>query len=346
MKKIFLVFVLFLSTFSLFAIPGVVDIIPTESGEYVYYKDSSFTWEAYIGFIQYDAETYGIRYYAPQPETGSSDIELLITVDSTLDYVLMTGEKIVSEVTMDDNVVINYLHDMFYELVPRRKSVEFDYIVPKTDIELAQTKKTVHDDFYQYGGDVLMEYDLNIPIFNLRSITSGDKKVFEAVTIGKLTEIGDSAFVNFKGFPQLPEKTETPEYVIEDINSKWVSQKGFLFIGSEILFYSYDVELPKNFKETHNSSVYSYMLNDFSLSGIDSYVYLPEQTVEIVGNALVVSNAIYMPALNQFTKDYKVLKPYENIDDSTQLYNISLLSAFHEFYYSNKEDFDEIINPL
>ena len=346
MKKIFFTVALFLLTFSLFAIPGVVDIIPTESGQYVYYKDSSFTWEAYIGFIQYNAETYGIRYYAPQPETGSNDIEILITIDSTIDYVLMTGEKIVSTVTMDDNTVINYLHDIFYELVPRRKKVDFDYIVPKTDIEFAQTKKTIHDDFYQYGGEVLMEYDLNIPIFNLRSITSDNKKVFEAVTIGQLTETGDPAFANFKGFPQLPEKTKNPELVIEDLASKWINQEGFLFIGNKALLYSYDVEFPGNFNESHNFSIYDFIAKDFSLSGLDSYVYLPEQKIEIIGNTLVISNAIYIPALNQYTKDYKVLKPYENIENTTQLYNIALLSAFHETYYSNKEDFDKTINSF
>ena len=348
MKKIFLLLVLCVLPLTLFAIPGVVSLIPTESGQYVYYKDSSFAWETYIGFIQYDESTYGIRYYAPQPETGSSDIEILITIDASQDYVLMTGEKIVSDVTMDDNTVINYLHDIFYELAPRRKNVEFDYVLPELNTTLASTKKIVHDDFYQYGGDVLIEYDLHIPIFNLRSIKSGEKIVFEVVTMGQLTETGDTSFSNFKGFPLKPAKTKDVSLVIEDMDSKWVNQDGFFFIGSEALLYNYGAEIPSDFKETYNVSIFDFMAKDFSLSGIDSYVYLPDQEVKVVGgDTLVVSNVIYMPKLNQFTRDFKVLKPtHEKTDSGNELYSVILLSAFYELYYSNQDSFDELLKSF
>ncbi len=349
MKKIFLLLVLFVLPLSVFAIPGVVSPIPTEAGQYVYYKDSSFTWETYIGFIQYDEATYGIRYYAPKPETGSSDIEILITIDATQDYVLMTGEKIVSDVIMDDNTVINYLHDIFYELAPRRKNVEFDYILPEVNAKCATTKKTVHNDFYQYGGDVLIEYDLYIPVFNVRSIKSGENIVFEAVTMGQLTETGDSSFSDFKGFPVLPAKTKNDSLVIDDMDSKWVEQNGFAFIGSESMFFMYDAELPSDFMQQYNISAYDYMSKDFSMSRTGSYVYLPEQEIRGVDEVLVVSNTIYMPDLNQYIKDFKILQENSiksETESEMELYNIVLLSSFYEVYYSNKEDFDELLNSF
>ncbi len=347
MKKIFFVLVLSVMTCSLFAIPGVNMPIPTNSGQYVYYKDYSFTWETYIGFIQYDESTYGIRYYAPDPGVGSKDIEILITIDPSQDYVLMTGEKIVSEVTMDDNTVINYLHDLFYELAPRRKNITFEYVPPKFDTELANTKHVIYEDFYQYGGSVCMEYDLHIPIFNLRSIKSGNKIVFEAVTMGQLTESTDNSFHNFKGFPVLPDTNVDKALVIDDMENQWVHNGGgFYFIGSESMFFSYDAELPANFVDTYSISVFDFIAKDFSLSGIDSYVYIPEQKIEIVNDSLVVTNSIYMPAMNQFTRDTKILKSYEDSETDLQVYNITLLSSFHEVYYSNEKEFENLIESF
>lgn len=347
MKKLFLLLVLCVMPFSLFAIPGVVDIIPTNSGQYVYYRDYGFTWETYIGFIQYDEATYGVRYYAPNPDLGSQDIEILLTIDPTQDYVLMTGEKIVSDVTMDDNTMINYLHDMFYELAPRRKNVVLDYVAPELDTELATTKQFVHDDFFQYGGSVLMEYDLHIPIFNLRSIKSGNEIVLEAVTMGQLTETGDPAFSNFKGFPTLPSKEPNSELVIKDLENQWLDEGGgFYFIGSESMLFSYDAEFPVNFVDSYNVSVYDFIAKDFSLSGLDSYVYLPEQKVELVNDSLVVTNSIYMPVMNQFTKDIKILKSYEESATELQLYNITLFSSFHEIYYSNEAEFNDFLDSF
>ena len=50
------------------ALPGVTQFIPDSAGEYVYYRDSSFTRESYIGLLMYDEATYQIRYFAPQDD--------------------------------------------------------------------------------------------------------------------------------------------------------------------------------------------------------------------------------------------------------------------------------------
>jgi hypothetical protein len=66
MKKVVCSSVLFILLFcsGLFALPGIDEWMPTVSGEYVYYRDYTFTDETYIGFLQYDAGTYAVRYYS------------------------------------------------------------------------------------------------------------------------------------------------------------------------------------------------------------------------------------------------------------------------------------------
>ena len=62
MKKIFLSITTFLLALSLFALPGITSKINDQSGQFVYYKDSSFARESYFGILIYDEGTYGVRY--------------------------------------------------------------------------------------------------------------------------------------------------------------------------------------------------------------------------------------------------------------------------------------------
>lgn len=62
MRKFFKMFIaiqifLFVAN-SLFALPAVSRQIEDASGEYVFYRDYSFTRESYIGFLFYDEATY------------------------------------------------------------------------------------------------------------------------------------------------------------------------------------------------------------------------------------------------------------------------------------------------
>ncbi|MFI3258192.1 MAG: hypothetical protein R3Y36_07845, partial [Spirochaetales bacterium] len=199
------------------AIPGIQEVVPTESGQYVYYRDYSFTTETYIGFLQYDEGTYSVRYYAENPQAGTSEIELLISLDATQDYVLMTGERIIGNVTQADTDTLNYLHDIFYELASRRKKMNgSDFGGVKQSLasgshNTVNTTLRSSEYYYQYGGDVVIEYDMIIPIFNVRSIVSATTAahasgdfLLQAVTMGQLTDSEDKSFADFKGITRLP----------------------------------------------------------------------------------------------------------------------------------------------
>lgn len=191
--------------FSAFAVPGIATPIPDQAGEFVYYKDSSFNRESYVGVLTYDQSTYQIRYYAPTDKENllvEKDISILLTVNPEVDYWEMTGERILSTILpeSEDVDLVNYLHDILYEFSARRGKVDFTY----------DTSFTHNEDYAQFGGNVCITYNLIVPMFNIESITDGDgNAVMKCVTIGQIKDSTDKSFENFKGFPAEPEYKKT-----------------------------------------------------------------------------------------------------------------------------------------
>ena len=194
-KTILAIFTTILLTASVFALPGFTSFIPDSAGEYVYYRDSSFTRESYIGILGYDDATIQIRYFAPQDDTAmlpAKDIAILITVDSKADVWTMTGEKIISTILpdTDDTDIVNYLHDLLYEFSARRISA----VAVETDSLI------LDQDFAQFGGRVTLTFDARIPLFNIKSITDEKgTKVFDCVSIGTIKSSEDKSFEAFTG---------------------------------------------------------------------------------------------------------------------------------------------------
>ena len=167
MKKLILsIITSIIITTAAFALPGFTSFIPDTAGEYVYYRDTSFTRESYIGILGYDDSTIQIRYFAPQDDTAmlpAKEIAILVTVDPKADFWNMTGEKIISTILpdTDDTDIVNYLHDLLYEFSARRIS----------QVAVESGKEIVDQDYAQFGGKVALTFDARIPLFNIRTIT-------------------------------------------------------------------------------------------------------------------------------------------------------------------------------
>ena len=196
MKKLILsILTSIILTATAIALPGFTAFIPDSAGEYVYYRDTSFTRESYVGILRYDAATYQIRYIAPQDDTAmlpEKEIAILLTIDDKADFWNMTGEKIISTILpdTDDTDIINYLHDLLYEFSARRIKAE---AVESDRLDLAQ-------DYAQFGGNVIITFDARIPLFNIRSITDAKgNKILDCVTIGSIKSSEDTSFSDFKG---------------------------------------------------------------------------------------------------------------------------------------------------
>lgn len=198
MKKFIAPLFLLLASVSVFALPGVQQSIPDQSGQFVYYRDSSFERESYVGIIYFDESTYGLRYYAPATDKQAEvKLQFYFTLDTekaaSKGIIEFTGETPPDPFpkSQDETDIVNYLHDIAYEMFPKR-------------IFLGELKeKTSSDETYsQFGGRVSMEYDPIIPVLNLNRIVTSDGKVaFYAVTGGRLVDSSDTSFSEFKGIP-------------------------------------------------------------------------------------------------------------------------------------------------
>ena len=174
MKKLLLTLTILLcGVAAAFALPGFTPYVPDTVGEYVWYRDSSFERESYIGLLSYDEQTYQIRYYAPAsrdlvlPETN---LAILFTINPESDFFDMTGEKIITEIDPygDDVDILNYLHDLLYEFSARRIKLD----------DLQGTEIFSSQEFDQFGGKVTICFDSLIPLLILNRFSVLQTKLF------------------------------------------------------------------------------------------------------------------------------------------------------------------------
>ncbi|MCR4743053.1 MAG: hypothetical protein K5866_09320 [Treponema sp.] len=217
MKKIpLLILVITLFTANIFAMPGFESFIQDNSGEYVYYKDNTFTRESYIGILYYDDSTLQLRYAAPKSKKDNlpeKQIALLVSIDPEKDYLEMTGERILTTIlpNKEDTDIVNYLHDILYEFHSRRSKEE---VISKRDYSVSQ-------DYPQFGDNVSITYDASVPIFNIKEIINGNgEKVFQLATFGQLTSSQDQSFDKFYGFPEESSTISTNLNILPQIKSK------------------------------------------------------------------------------------------------------------------------------
>ena len=197
MKKSILSIILFTLTLTAHALPGFTSFIPDNSGEYVYYRDYTFTRESYVGILYYDESTVQVRYFAPQDNETllpQKNIAILMSINPDAPYWEMTGERIISTILpgTEDTDLVNYLHDLMYEFSAHR--IKADEINAR-DVKIFQ-------DYEQFGGSVAMIYDCIIPLFNIKNIESADGMCqLQCCTIGQLKNSSDPSFDTFEGCP-------------------------------------------------------------------------------------------------------------------------------------------------
>ncbi len=279
---------------SLFALPGITSNRETPSGQYIYYRDYTFTDETYIGFLVYDDCTLALRTFSLSSgldQNGditrhvTADITTYLRLDPTADYISIIGET--TPVNMSDSQIdsINYAHDMLYELAGRRKRLNGASMNP----QLILTQEYV-----QFGGNVHLTWQNYIPVFNLRSITSeeGDM-VFEAVTMGILQSSEDTSFSQFFGFDNAPSLTAAKKIPSADtvLDSMWIDGSSYwrtLSNSDGAAMHSYVILSYQNGYEEYLSNLYYELLQSIETN----YTYLP--------NAVLIydSNGIYSKVLN------------------------------------------------
>lgn len=345
-KSISLLFALLLLSVVASALPGVKQYTPDFSGEYVFYRDKSFTTPSVVGFVYYNASTYGARYYCPadaKKQSAPRDISIYYTVDAENGSIEMTGERITgSDGSQDDADIVNYLHDLFYELAERRQ---------KQDLQSAQPL-VVSDDFVQFGGAVKITYNNVIPIFNVEKITAADgDAVLEVETIGALTSSGDSSFAYYKGVEGLPKDRERTTKLERgkrmpaqfgsqsvSIDSSWQkNMDNIWFLGDSALLSLTDISAPQLFKDSPEQ-YQEILLKKLSESTELSFSLWKHYRAESKGNTVKLTSVFYQPEKGDVTRDFKILT--KKADGN---YTLLSLTVFDSVYQKNRSYFNKIL---
>ena len=329
-KTIFISLFLIFAVFC-FAIPGVETPLPMSYGEFVYYKDYTFPIEScpsgvYIGFLQYDEETLAVRYYTESPKEGAEDITLYITMDKEKNYVDMTGEKIVGDITSADTETLNYLHDLIYEFAARRKRINNSSFM---------STYRVPQEYVQFGGNVTMVYDYYVPVFNLNRILSEEGTVlFEAYAIGKISSSEDTSFQDFKGFKNLPDLNAKDKQI--DLSNQWtIYADDMQMLGEDALWFKMYLNTESSLDDEENwfqSLVYTTFL-----SSDDMIIYAPSIYVSEFGNISKLKYLVYSKEDDIYALNFEVYTE----ETSTSL-RMDSVSIFGDFYYENKSYFDSL----
>lgn len=352
---------------SIFALPGFRPSIPDNSGDYVFYKDNSFERESYIGFLRYDEGTYQLKYYAPEYKDdylAEKEMAILFTMNPDADYVELTGERILSAVLPDtqDADLVNYLHDMLYELTARRSKV-YEEVSPqnenyKSSNDFWSNGISLYQDYPQFGGDVVMTYDCIIPLFNLKSISDMEgKELFTCVTFGTLTSSSDKSFDDFKGFSsdagtrnqnksgrklfKPSKKASEIIYQLDDkkivLDSDWSQSMDNLWLLGDAALLSASA-IPAT---TQMSSILynQFILRRLISSGQDSYTNLKTLSVVSKNGNITLNILVSQP------KNGNTMRSIKSVSENANgTFTLLLFTSFEEEYAANKKYFDKLIS--
>lgn len=350
------------------ALPGIQNYMQDLSGQYVYYRDYSFEYEAYVGFLCYDEEQYGLRYYSPQhPVSGTSaaavnagvsskggqsaipySIDILFRVDPEKSVTEITGEQFLSEITSEDTFIVNYLHDLVYELSQRRRNLTPAVVTDKTE---------VRDDFPQFGGSVKMKYSFDIPIFNLEEIISGDgKPVFDLVTVGRLASSSDESFWDFEGFPSpmadkkrnFVSSVKKPKNAFEYnsqkilLDEQWMQVADNMCLLGDVAVVVLSEFVPsEQTKAGGDKAILDALVREYSLGTTNAYVDWGNRKVSRTKTSATVTTRRYLAEDNAVSNNFYVIE--KNKDGVFCIVN---LTVFEDAYRSNKSYFDAILKSF
>lgn len=347
------------------AFPGIQSYLKDESGQYVYYRDYTFPYEAYVGFLHYDEGTYGMRFYAPnQPLEGVSQaaaqagmaakggmvgvpksVEILFTVNTETKVTEMTGEKFLTTITGSDTEIVNYLHDLVYEFSARRRKLA-DPVVTKA--------VSSREDFPQFGGPVTMKYSFDVPIFNLQEIIGADgAPSFQLATVGALASSSDNSFFAFTGFPapmqdkarNFTSTQKKPSQKIQykgqeiKLDEQWTqAAENMYLLGDVAMVAMTEFQPSEQVAAAGSAAILDAFCRTLSLGSTGSYTDWGNRKIKRGRNELEVSLRTHIPEDNAVSQNFKFITK-----NKAGGYSIMTLTIFDRAYKDNRTYFDAIL---
>ena len=328
------------------ALPGVKRAVEDTSGEYVFYKDSTFNGEAYVGFLYFDEATYAARFWQAadlKAKTPERDISVYVSAnpDNTKGLEL-TGEKLIGAdpTSKEDTQIVNYLHELLYEFTSRRQ---------KAVMQAGSGKTTSQQEFAQFGGDVVIVFDPMVALFNIEQINVGKKAVFSLQVTGRLSSSADESFMQFKGVEGLPKdkkrafkkkkakKTSASfDNMSVELDDQWQQPMENLFVlGDFALLSMASFDVPPGTKEARQQLARMFCEGSGGSYALWRYKKVEDEPEQ---KRLYAANVLYEPGEGNVTRDFKIAT--EGSDGKMRVLS---LTVFDSVYQKNRRYFELII---
>ena len=159
----------------------------TFSGDYVIYRDYSWKSPTWIGFLYYDDETYGAFITTPDK---NSVVSILFSGKAEKGTLSLTGQQIISPITPDDTLAVNYLMTLLPKLYELRR-------FPRSSKE-PYAKESAETTIEEFGGSVTLQFSSFVPVFHLNAMTGAKQEVIlELIELGSIKNSSESAFYSY-----------------------------------------------------------------------------------------------------------------------------------------------------
>jgi hypothetical protein len=326
------------------------------SGEYVVYRD--YTWESptWIGFLYYDEATYGA--FVSTPGTASN-VAVLFRTETVDGKMILTGQNIISKIAQKDVLAVNYLMAFLPDLYSWRSDalkLSLGAQGSKTAADNGSARSTLLPPLvYQkmnrrdFGGDVVLSYAAEVPLFNLRGMSALDgKPVLELVRTGRIQSGGESDFFGFTPVPEikvgaplvLPPVRKNETKVIDGVklslDDQWTmvaDNTFFLGDAAALIVDTMDLDLLQIPRENLVVS----LVRLFSLSSKNSWAVLPGQSVSGTAKKFRIDNLFYDAVGGTANRDIKVCIP-----SGSRKCTVISLSVSDVAYQANRAYFDSL----
>lgn len=285
------------------------------SGDYVVYLDKSWEKPTWVGFLYYDDLTWGA--FAITPATGSN-VSLLFTAETFEGEMVLTGQNIISKISPDDVLAVNYLMKMLPNCYGWRHDGKGDARAVSTGrSELLPASVRQSRNIPLFGGDITLEFAPEVPLFNLKGINdAAGKPVFELVRSGRVGSLGDSEFFNFKPMGEAKagtvlsvpasRKTEAKKVdgVTLNLDDQWtmVADNTF-FLGNAAVLIVDSLDL--SLMEIPRGNLPLSLVRMFSLSNAESWAVPSALTVSGTAKKFTITNLFYDSVRGVLNRDVK-----------------------------------------
>jgi hypothetical protein len=275
----------------------------------------------------------------------------------------LTGEEFTTEIVTDAQVdIVNYLHDLVYEISARRRKM------PGWSKQNTKTMSS-NEHIFLFGGNVVMRYEYYVPVFNLFSVTkppsagsSAGEPLFVLATQGLLQSQDDRTFDDFKGMP--PRAAPSAQKGAFAANAKprkftacgreftldeqWeqpsADEPALWTLGDDAIFYaetSYVAFPPGSSLNDIPYTALDFYSRDHVMSPQDLYVDCPKTAVEKTAGAVKISVSYIDPSGSAAAQGMNNFYLIAQRDDMILVVSFMI---FEKSYAANKNYFDALVN--